>query len=108
MKGNQLNRGASKRLMYVEPKSGALDGADARIGWVTFSKTGKSIYYRGRSLLRANGVAGNYIETTSGEEFWVSGVKQRGSNVHPAGRGVKVVVDDDALNEYQVVHGGAA
>ena len=108
MKGNQLNRGASKRLMYVESKSGTLDGADARIGWVTFSKTGKSIYYRGRSLLRANCSAGNYIEVDSGEEFWVSGVKQRGSNIHPAERRIKVVVDDDALTEYQVVHGGAA
>ena len=108
MRSNQLNRDVSKRLMYVESKSGALEGADARIGWVTFSKTGKSIYYRGRSLLRAKGVAGNYIDADSGEEFWVSGVKQRGSNVHPAERRIKVVVDDDALVEYQAVRGNAA
>lgn len=108
MKGNQLNRGASKRLMYIESKSGPLDGADARIGWVTFSKTGKTVYYRGRSLLRANGVAGNYIEVDSGEEFWISGVKQRGSNGHPSERRIMVVVDDDALSEYQAVRGDVA
>jgi hypothetical protein len=30
--------------MYVECKAGSLNGS-ARIGWVTFSKTGLSIYY---------------------------------------------------------------
>ena len=94
--------------MYVESKTGTLDGADARIGWVSFSKTGKSIYYRGRSLMRAKGIAGNYIDEISGEEFWVSGVKRRGSNVHPAQRRITVVVDDDALSVYQAVRAGAA
>ena len=108
MRSNQLTRGASKRLMYVEPKGGQLDGAEARIGWVTFSKSGKSVYYRGRSLLRANGIAGNYLDTDSGEEFWVSGVKERGSNVHPTGKRLKVIVDDDAVTEYQSVRGSDA
>jgi hypothetical protein len=94
--------------MYVESKTGAIDGAEARIGWVTFSKTGKSIYYRGRSLVRANGVSGNYMDESTREEFWVSGVKRRGSNIHPAERRIKVVVDDDALRAYQAVRGTAA
>jgi hypothetical protein len=94
--------------MYVEPKDGGLDGAEARIGWVTFSKTGKSVYYRGRSLLRAKGIRGNYIDAQSGEEFWVSGVKQRGTNIHPAERRIKVIVDDDALDEYRALRGDAA
>src|SRR4051812_9346856 len=37
------------RIMYVEQKSGRLTGP-ARIGRVTFSKTGKTIYYRGRTF----------------------------------------------------------
>ena len=35
------------RVMYIENKSTGLSGP-ARIGRVTFSKTGKSLYYRGR------------------------------------------------------------
>ncbi len=95
-------------MMYVELKTGIIDGAEARIGWLTFSKTGKSIYYRGRTLIRARGIAGNYIDADSGEEFWVSGVKKSGSNVHPAGRMVKVVIDEDASEEYDLLRSHVA
>lgn len=54
---NQLTKGLKQRVMYVENKDGDIDGVAARIGWVTFSKTGKSVYYRGRTLAKANGVA---------------------------------------------------
>jgi len=36
--------------MYIENKDGEIDGANGRIGWVSFSKTGKTVYYRGREL----------------------------------------------------------
>jgi hypothetical protein len=99
---NQLNRGLERRLMYVENKEGDLDGARARIGWVTFSKSGKSVRYRGRSLARSGGqgVLGNYYDEATGEEFWVSGVKRDGSNTHPNGS-VTVVIDEDAAEAYQ-------
>lgn len=60
---SQLTRGEERPLMYLENKNGEIDGYDARIGWVTFSKTGKTIYYRGRSLARikGGGVLGNYF-----------------------------------------------
>lgn len=51
----QLNRGLKRRLMYVENKAGDIDGADARIGWVSFSKTGRTVYYRGRELMSVGG-----------------------------------------------------
>jgi hypothetical protein len=35
----------------------------------------------------------------TGEEYWVSGVKKRGSNVHWAER-ISVEIDVDALDEY--------
>src|SRR5258706_16381256 len=35
----QLNLGLKRRLMYVENKDGEIDGANGRIGWVTFSKS---------------------------------------------------------------------
>jgi hypothetical protein len=54
--------------MYVECKGGLLDGAHARIGWVSFSKTGRSVYYRGRSLnrMKGGGILGNFIDIESG------------------------------------------
>jgi hypothetical protein len=55
MKNNQLTKGQKRRVMYIENKDGDIDGAAARIGWVTFSKTGLSVYYRGRTLQRASG-----------------------------------------------------
>lgn len=50
---NQLTRGLPRQLMYVENKEGDVDGVAARIGWVEFSKTGKTVYYRGRPPLEA-------------------------------------------------------
>ncbi len=72
----------------------------ARIGWVTISKTGLSIHYRGRTLLRSKGggIRGNFFDETTGEEYWVSGVKTRGSNAHWA-ESASVQIDDDAREE---------
>lgn len=98
-KRTQLTRGLKRRLMYVENKSGDIDGVAARVGWVTFSKTGQSVYYRGRTLQKANGIAGNFRDIGSGEEYWISGIKKRGSNVHWAEH-VPVLIDDDAREEY--------
>jgi len=98
----QLNRGLTRRLMYVENKDGMIDGAHARIGWVTFSRTGQTVYYRGLTLMKANGTGGNFMDTTTREEYWVSGVKKRGSNVHPA-EWACVEVDADALEGYRAL-----
>lgn len=100
---SQLTRGLKRRVMYVENKDGAIDGAHGRIGWVTFSKTAQTVYYGGRQLIKRKGVSGNFVDVATGEEFWVSGVKRRGSNAHPAERGIVVVVDDDAWAEYQAI-----
>jgi len=59
--------------MYIESKSGenTLTG-DARIGRVTFSKTGKSIHYNGRTC--ADRLYGErlpiYIDDDIREEYW--------------------------------------
>ena len=100
----QLNRGLKRRLMYVENKDGKIDGANGRIGWVSFSKTGQTVYYRGRVLKKAKGggIRGNFFDTETGEEYWVSGVKKRGSNAHWAER-ISVEIDPDALEEYHAI-----
>ena len=87
--------------MYVENKDGTLDGVERRIGWVTFSKTGKTVYYRNRTLHRSKGqgIRGNHFDESTGEEYWVSGVKIRGSNAHRAER-TGTRVDEDAVEEY--------
>ena len=97
----QLNKGMRRRVMYIESKGGLIDSVNARIGWVTFSKTGQTVYYRGRTLQKGNGVSANFFDVESGEWYWVSGVKRRGSNAHPAERGISIEVDPDALQEYQ-------
>jgi hypothetical protein len=97
----QLNSGSPRRLMYIENKDGTIEGAKARIGWIEFSKTGRTIYYRGLILQQGKGVRGNHFDVISGEEYWVSGVKERGSNAHPAERNVQIEIDPDAMDEYQ-------
>jgi hypothetical protein len=104
---NQLTRGLQRRLMYVENKDGDLDGVTARIGWVEFSKSGKTVYYRGRELasIGGRGVRGNFVDVATREEYWVSGVKRRGSNTHWA-ENVAVEIDSDALDAYRALRSG--
>ncbi|MGC2637609.1 MAG: hypothetical protein WA294_10560, partial [Acidobacteriaceae bacterium] len=94
-KATQLTRGQRTRMMYVELKSGHRDNGPAWIGRVTFSKSGRSIFYRNRELIRiTGGVSGNYMDVQTHEEFWVSGVKRNASNRHSAGSG-PVQIDED-------------
>ena len=67
------------RIMYIESKSGGLTGP-ARIGRVTFSKTGATLYYRGRAFqsLKGAGFKANYFEVETGDEYWISGPRKDG------------------------------
>ena len=104
---NQLTRGQSRRVMYVENKEGNIDDYAARIGWVTFSKTGKSVYYKDKILhrIKGGGIFGNHIDAETGEEYWVSGIKKNGSNTHWA-ESVSVKIDEDAAEEYRRIISG--
>jgi hypothetical protein len=90
--------------MYVENKDGDIDGARGRIGWVKFSKSGRTVYYRGKELQRAKGggLRGNFFDLVTGEEYWISGVKKRGSNAHWAAR-ISIEIDADAQAEFAAV-----
>lgn len=79
MKSNQLNLGQTKRVMYIENKGGLIGGVNARIGWVSFSKTGKTIYYKDKTFSKnpIAGNSGNYIDAETGQEYWISGVKKQ-------------------------------
>src|SRR5882724_1951427 len=52
------------RIMYIECKAGEISGP-ARIGRVTFSKSGKSLYYEGRRFhtLSGSGFKANYADS---------------------------------------------
>jgi hypothetical protein len=67
------------RIMYIEAKSGGLTGP-ARIGRVTFSKTGSTLYYRGRAFqsLKGSGFKSNWFDVETGDPYWISGPKKDG------------------------------
>jgi hypothetical protein len=85
--------------MYIERKSGDLNGK-ARIGRVTTSKTGKTLYYQGKKFksLKGAGFKANYVDVETGEEYWISGCRKDGADglYGP----VLVEVDDDVREEY--------
>jgi hypothetical protein len=88
--------------MYIENKSGenTLIG-DARIGRVTFSKTGKSVHYNGKTYqtLSGSGFKANYFETETGDYFWISGCKKDGSD-RLYGERLPIYIDEDVREEY--------
>jgi hypothetical protein len=88
------------RIMYIESKANGLTGP-ARIGRVTFSKTGRTIYYRGQEFRSLNGAGfkANYYDVATGEEYWISGPKKDGSD-RLYGERIPVEIDDDVREEY--------
>ena len=56
----------------------------------------------GITKAKGGGIRGNFYDSNTGEEFWVSGVKQRGSNAHCAEK-ITIIIDDDAQEEYQAL-----
>lgn len=103
---NQLTKGHHRRIMYLENKDGLIDGEQARIGWVSFSKSGLSIYYRNRrfSKLKGQRYDANYFCEATKDAYWISGVKKRGSDVH-WNDALIVHVDEDAIEAYQDIKG---
>jgi hypothetical protein len=93
-----------KLLRYLELKSGHSDNGPAWIGYVTSSKTGRTLYFNGRGLMKLKGQrrgdsGGNYVDMETGESFWVSGVKKNGKDRHWAGSG-KVLIEAAAVSDY--------
>ncbi len=88
------------RVMYIERKAGNLTGP-ARIGRVSFSKRGKTIYYDGREFqsLKGQGFKANYFDVETGDEYWISGCKKDGSD-RLYGERSGVEIDDDVREEY--------
>jgi hypothetical protein len=86
------------RIMYVEHKAGGISGP-ARIGRVTFSKSGKTLHYAGREFrsLSGAGFKANYYDCESGDHYWISGCKKKGDDRLYSGA---IEIDADVRVEY--------
>lgn len=88
------------RIMYIEFKGDWIVGP-ARIGRVYFSKTRKTLYYRGLKLqsLKGAGFKSNYVDIHSGDEYWISGPrKDRRDQLYGGNR--DLLIDRDVVEEY--------
>lgn len=86
------------KIMYVEYKGDGLAGS-ASISRVTLSKTGRTIYYRGRTLqaLNGSGYKTSHFDVETGERYWISGPRKDGFDpLYPT----VVEIDEDAREEY--------
>lgn len=84
--------------MYIEYKGEGLTG-DARIGRVTFSKTGRSLHYDGKLFHMYRGFKSNYYEADTGDEYWISGCKKDGTDRLYAER-TPIYIDEEVREEY--------
>ena len=88
-------------IKYLELKSGFFGNGPAWIGLVSFSKSGKTIYFDGKAFQRMGSarIQGNFMDIESGNEYWISGVKKDLSDRHKFGGG-KILVEKRILSEY--------
>src|SRR4051794_29912738 len=88
------------RIMYIEDKSQGLTGP-ARIGRVEFSKTGRTLYYRGQTFksLRGDGFEANYYDVDTGDHYWISGPRKDGAD-RLYGERLPTKIDADVREEY--------
>ncbi|OIQ17662.1 MAG: hypothetical protein BM557_08205 [Flavobacterium sp. MedPE-SWcel] len=89
------------QIKYIELKTGFSDNGPAWIGLITFSKSGKTIYFNGKAFqsLNGNGVFANYFDIETGDEYWISGAKKSMSDRHSIGAG-KIFVEKRIINNY--------
>lgn len=94
-----------KRVMYLEQKTG-IGAGTAVIAEVSFNRTRKTLYYDGPTFgkvsfqrLKKGGIYGNHYCRQLNAEFWISGLKKRGSNQHPAEVHQHKVIDERPKEE---------
>lgn len=88
------------RIMYIEYKGESM-AVEARIGRVSFSKSGKSVHYNGKTFqsLDGTGFKANYFDTENGDHYWISGCKRHGSD-RLYGERLPIIIDEDVRVEY--------
>jgi hypothetical protein len=91
------------RIMYIEYKGEGLVGP-ARMGRVTYSKTGSTLRYVGKAFqsLKGSGFKANYFDVATGEHYWISGPRKDGADALYA-TNVPTEIDEDVREEYWAV-----
>ncbi len=88
------------RIMYIERKAESLNGP-ARIGRVTFSKTGRTLEYRGQRFRKSkSGYKWNHFDVETHDEYWISGPRKDGQDRLYAQSTQPVEIDEDVSEEY--------
>lgn len=87
------------RIMYIEEKPDVT--GQARIGRVRTSKTGKTLYYAGKTFqsLKGAGLKANYFDIETGDRYWISGCRKDGAD-RLYDEADPVYIDDDVREEY--------
>lgn len=68
------------KILYIELKTDGLRGK-GRIGRVELSKTGNTVYYQGRTLVKARApLKANYFDENTLEDFWLSSPRKDGND----------------------------
>ena len=98
-----------EQLKYRELKSGFGLNGPAWVGLVKLSRTGTTIYFNGKAFKKAGGrgIAGNYYDIETGEEYWISGIKKNGRDRLFDSTG-PAKIDKDAVSSYLRVTGKTA
>lgn len=91
-------------LIYVELKTGYSDNGPAWIGNGFYNRTRKTIYFDGHVFCRSQGISGNHIDLETGQEYWISGVKKKGTDRHWSGSGT-IEIDESVVEEYIALRG---
>ncbi len=88
-------------IKYIELKTDYNHDGPAWIGLVSFSKSGRTIYFNGKAFQRigSDRMRGNFFDIESGEEYWISGVKKDQTDRHQFGNG-KIHVEERIVDDY--------
>jgi len=66
---------------------------------VSFSKTGRTLYYKELIFQRQEGFKSNFREIGSGEDYWISGCRKDGAD-RLDGERLPIHIDDEVREEY--------
>jgi len=88
------------RIMYIEYKGDGL-GGPARIGRVTHSRTGSTLYYSDKTFqsLKGSGFKANYFDVETHEHYWVSGPRKDGQDALYASH-LATEIDENVREEH--------
>jgi len=87
--------------MEVKSHAGGHDDrGPARIGRVTFNRTGKTLVHQGKRFQKGGtDSCANHHDVETREGYWISGPKKNGLDRHSHGGG-PVEIDEDVREEY--------